>query len=62
MADAAHWILQQTAKQCSGNFFIDDEVLLAAGVRDFSVYDVQPGAQLQADFFVEALPGMRPSA
>jgi len=62
MADAAHWILQQPARQCSGNFFIDDEVLLAAGVRDFAQYDVQPGAALQADFFVEALPGMLPSA
>lgn len=62
MADAAHWILQQPAARCSGNFFIDDEVLIAAGVRDFGIYDVQPGAQLQADFFVEALPGMKPSA
>jgi len=62
MADAAHWILQQPAKKCSGNFFIDDEVLLAAGVRDFAQYDVLPGAALQADFFVEALPGMLPSA
>ncbi|HEY8025913.1 MAG TPA: NAD(P)-dependent oxidoreductase [Burkholderiaceae bacterium] len=62
MADAAHWILQQPAKQCSGNFFIDDEVLLAAGVRDFAQYDVKPGVPQQADFFVEALPGMKPSA
>lgn len=62
MADAAHWILQQPAKACSGHFFIDDEVLMAAGVRDFSIYDVKPGTPLQADFFVEALPGMKPSA
>ena len=62
MADAAYWILQQTAKQCSGNFFIDDEVLMAAGVRDFSQYDVLPGAKLQCDFFIDALPGMLPSA
>jgi len=62
MADAAHWILQQQARQCSGNFFIDDEVLIAAGVRDLSQYDVKPGAKLQCDFFVEALPGMLPSA
>jgi hypothetical protein len=43
------------------NFFLDDEVLLAAGVRDFARYDVQAGAALQADFFVEALPGMLPA-
>lgn len=62
MADAAHWILSQAAKEWTGQFFIDDEVLLAAGVRDFAQYDVKPGAALQADFFVEAMPGMLPSA
>jgi citronellol/citronellal dehydrogenase len=58
VADAAHHILTRPSRECSGNFFLDDEVLLAAGVRDFSQYDVQAGAALQADFFVEALPGM----
>ena len=29
LADAAHWILTQPARQCTGNFFIDDEVLTA---------------------------------
>lgn len=62
MADAAYHILTQAAKKVSGNFFIDDEVLLAAGVRDFAQYDMVAGAQLQADFFVEALPGMLRSA
>jgi len=61
MADAAHWILSQPSRQCSGNFFIDDEVLMAAGVRDFAQYDVQPGSTLQSDFFIDALPGMLPS-
>ncbi|WOD15481.1 SDR family oxidoreductase [Paraburkholderia kirstenboschensis] len=58
VADAAHYILTRPSRECSGNFFLDDEVLLAAGVRDFSQYDVKAGAALQADFFVEALPGM----
>ena len=58
VADAAHYILTRPSRECSGNFFLDDEVLLAAGVRDFSQYDVQAGTALQADFFVEALPGM----
>jgi len=61
VADAAHYILTRPAKECTGNFFLDDEVLLAAGVRDFAQYDVQAGAALQADFFVEALPGMLPA-
>jgi citronellol/citronellal dehydrogenase len=62
MADAAYHILTQSAREWSGRFFIDDEVLIAAGVRDLAQYDVKQGAQLQADFFVEAMPGMLPSA
>ncbi|WP_338845805.1 NAD(P)-dependent oxidoreductase [Massilia sp. W12] len=62
MADAAWHILTANAKKVSGNFFLDDEVLIAAGVRDLAKYDVVPGAKLQADFFVDALPGMLPSA
>jgi citronellol/citronellal dehydrogenase len=61
VADAAYFILTRPSRECSGNFFLDDEVLLAAGVRDFSQYDVQAGAALQADFFVDALPGMLPA-
>jgi citronellol/citronellal dehydrogenase len=57
VADAAHYILTRPAEECSGNFFLDDEVLLEACVRDFAQYDVQVVAALQADFFVEALPG-----
>jgi len=38
MADAAHAILTRPARDCTGNFFIDDEVLYAEGVRDFHVY------------------------
>jgi citronellol/citronellal dehydrogenase len=59
MADAAHAILTLPARQWSGRFFIDDEVLLAAGERDFAKYDMQPGAPLIADFFVEPAPGMK---
>jgi len=59
MAEAALHILRQPAKNCTGHFFIDDEVLIGAGMRDLSVFDVEPGAPLQVDFFVEPLPGMR---
>jgi citronellol/citronellal dehydrogenase len=38
MADAAHAILTRPARGCTGQFFIDDEVLYAAGVRDFDAY------------------------
>ena len=52
MADAAHVILTGPARQTTGNFYIDEEVLRGAGVTDFSVYS--PGAKgpLAADFFV----------
>ncbi len=38
MADAAHAILTRPSSSCTGNFFIDDDVLEEAGVTDFSVY------------------------
>jgi citronellol/citronellal dehydrogenase len=53
VADAAWWILSQPARDCTGNFFVDEEVLRAAGVRDFSGYAVTPGAPLAADLFLD---------
>ncbi|MBS0518069.1 MAG: NAD(P)-dependent oxidoreductase [Proteobacteria bacterium] len=58
MGDAAYAILNRPARNCTGNFFIDDEVLAAEGVTDFSPYAVAPGATLMPDFFVPA-PGAR---
>ena len=58
MADAAYAIFNRPAKACSGNFFIDDEVLAAEGVTDFDQYAVSPGTPLMPDFFVPA-PGAR---
>jgi citronellol/citronellal dehydrogenase len=54
MADAAYAIFNRPARGCSGNFFIDDEVLKAEGVTDFDQYAVSPGAALMPDFFVPA--------
>jgi citronellol/citronellal dehydrogenase len=54
MADAAHVILTKPARECSGNFFIDDAVLYAAGVRDFAPYSVDASATLIGDLFVAA--------
>jgi citronellol/citronellal dehydrogenase len=52
MADAAHMILTRNSRECSGNFFIDEDVLRSAGVTDFDNYAVTPGSELIADFFV----------
>jgi citronellol/citronellal dehydrogenase len=58
MADAAHAIFNRPAKSCTGNFFIDDEVLAAEGITDLDKYAVSPGTPLMPDFFVPA-PGAR---
>ena len=53
VADAAYVILNRRARECSGNFFIDEEVLRGEGVTDFSAYAPQAGEEpLAADFFV----------
>ena len=52
MADAAHVVLSRAASDCSGNFFIDEEVLRESGVTDFDQYAHEPGGQLAGDFFV----------
>lgn len=52
VADAAYAILSRRSSECTGNFFIDEQVLLEEGVRDFELYKVNPKAQLQKDFFV----------
>ena len=52
MGDAAHAILSRNSATCTGNFFIDDEVLAAEGVSDFDLYAVSPGEELFPDLFV----------
>ncbi|MFU8895735.1 MAG: SDR family oxidoreductase [Gammaproteobacteria bacterium] len=45
MADAAYAVLTSDATSTTGNFFIDDEVLRAAGVTDLEQYSVVPGSK-----------------
>jgi citronellol/citronellal dehydrogenase len=52
MADAAHVILTRSSRECTGNFFIDDEVLHSAGVTDLERYAMSPGAALKMDIFI----------
>ncbi len=52
LADAAHAILTKPSRECTGNFFVDDDVLRAEGVTDLSGYAVDPKAELMPDFFV----------
>jgi citronellol/citronellal dehydrogenase len=52
MADAAYAILTRDSRTCSGNFFIDEEVLRVAGVSDFEQYAVSAGTPLFSDLFL----------
>ena len=52
MADAAHIILTRSSRECTGNFFIDEEVLSQAGITDLDKYAVTPGEELIPDFFI----------
>jgi citronellol/citronellal dehydrogenase len=53
MADAAHAILVRDSRSGSGNFFIDEDVLRAAGESDFEQYAVSPGTPLFNDLFLD---------
>jgi citronellol/citronellal dehydrogenase len=53
VADAARAILCSDARTTSGNFFVDEDVLRAAGISDFDSYAVVPGSRdLMPDLFV----------
>ncbi len=52
MADAAYAIVTKPSRKFTGNFCIDEELLRSEGVKDFSKYQVVPGAELLPDFFL----------
>ena len=49
LADAAYYILQQPSAECTGNLFIDEQVLAKEGITDLEKYAVYPGAKLYND-------------
>ena len=52
LADAAYYILRQPSGECTGNLFVDEQVLAKEGITDLEKYSVVPGAQLYTDLFV----------
>jgi citronellol/citronellal dehydrogenase len=54
MADAAYAILTRDSRKCTGNFYVDTDVLKEEGVTNFDKYSVVPGAKLLQDFFLPA--------
>ncbi len=52
IADAAYFILSKPSGECTGNLFVDEQVLAKEGITDLEKYSVVPGAQLYTDLFV----------
>jgi citronellol/citronellal dehydrogenase len=54
MADAAHAIFTRRAREFTGRFMLDDEMLALTGVRDFDQYRFDPTYSLALDLFVDS--------
>jgi citronellol/citronellal dehydrogenase len=52
LADTAYYILRRDGKVTTGNFFMDDEVLVSEGITDLDQYAMKKGVELTPDFFV----------
>ena len=52
IADAAYAILKRPSSTCTGNLYLDEDVLAEEGVTDLSGYSVVPGATLYTDLFL----------
>ena len=52
IADAAWYILSKSSTECTGNTFIDEDVLASEGITDLAKYSLVPGAELYKDLFV----------
>ena len=52
IAEAAFYILSKPSAECTGNCFIDEEVLANEGINDLTKYAVEPGGKLYTDLFL----------
>ncbi|WP_410674152.1 SDR family oxidoreductase [Amycolatopsis sp. cmx-4-68] len=60
VADAAHAILTRDSRSCTGNFFIDEDVLADEGITDFDRYRAGDGElPLDADLFLDPVTTAR---
>ena len=53
LADAVYYILGKSSAECTGNCFIDEDVLAKEGITDLEKYSVVPGAKLYKDLFLD---------
>jgi citronellol/citronellal dehydrogenase len=52
VADAFHALVSRPSRECTGQHFIDEDLLRQAGVTNFEPYAVTPGGDLMPDLFV----------
>lgn len=52
LADTAYYILSQPSRECTGNLFLDEQILAKQGITDLESYAVTPGGPLQKDLYV----------
>ena len=53
IADAAYFILRKPSTECTGNTFIDEDVLAEEGITNLDHYAVTPGGKLYKDLFID---------
>jgi citronellol/citronellal dehydrogenase len=54
LADSAYIVLNRPAAECTGNFFVDDELLASEGITDLDKYSVKAGTtDFLLDFFLD---------
>ena len=53
MADAAHAVLVTPSRELTGQFLVDETLLRARGITDFSGYAVDPSQSLLPDLFLD---------
>lgn len=52
VADSAFFILKRPSTECTGNCFIDEEVLASEGITDLKKYAINPDGKLFIDLFL----------
>jgi citronellol/citronellal dehydrogenase len=52
VADAAYYLLSQPATTCTGQTFLDEQLLEKAGITNLNAYAVVPGGPLYNDLFI----------
>lgn len=53
LAESAYQIFSRPSASCTGNLYLDEQVLAEAGITDLEPYSVNPGGALQKDLYVD---------